>query len=136
MSLPRLEWCRLGAETWDLREAISLTSAPFPWTSKRNNFTLSSVLPPTLIPASLQTACPFPHLLFPSCERNLAPRAGAVSPLAPPAPERVPLQPSLHPPPRFHSIDFCCMSTLITGECEGIFSSSLGLLMISELVVY
>lgn len=62
--------------------------------------------------------------------------AGGAGPLAPPAPTTSPLQPAPLPPARFHSIDFCCMSTLITGECEGNFSPSPGLLMISELVVY
>lgn len=66
LSLPRLEWCRLGAETRDYREALSPTSAPFPGLSK--GITLLSPLFPHTHPHS--PAGPFPHLLFPSSEKS------------------------------------------------------------------
>lgn len=128
LSLARLEGCGLGAET---RPA----GKPF--------------LPPQLLPLDFQPQ-EWPSSPIPAARPPPPPPprpsplagstawlpAGGTGPFAPPAPTTSPLQPAPLPPARFHSIDFCCMSTLITGECEGDFSPSLGLLMISELVVY
>ena len=67
---------------------------------------------------------PFLHLLFPSSEKSLVPERPESVPSPLPLPRGSPHpQPSLLPPPRFHSIDFCCRSTFITGEWEGIFFS-------------
>ncbi|XP_020956208.1 uncharacterized protein LOC100737472 [Sus scrofa] len=63
-------------------------------------------------------AGPFPHLLLPSSEKSLVPEPVYAVAYPSPLPRGCPLQPSLLPPPRFHSIDFCCMSTLIP-VCSG-----------------
>lgn len=58
LSLPRLEWCRLGAETRDYREALSPTSAPFPGLPKGiTHLSPSSPTPiPTRPPAPFRTS--------------------------------------------------------------------------------
>ncbi|XP_073747360.1 uncharacterized protein [Callorhinus ursinus] len=86
----------------------------FPWTSRRKNYPLHHLLVPYTHLRS--PADPFPLLFFPSSEKSLVPEPvePVLSPL--PFPRESPLQPSPLPPPRFHSIDFCCMSTLIAGE--------------------
>lgn len=52
LSLSRLEWCVLGAEIWDCREAISPTSAPCPGLPE-GRITRLTLLPPYTIPACL-----------------------------------------------------------------------------------
>lgn len=135
LSLPRLEWCVLGAETWETERGPFSHLSAFPRTSRREND--PPHLPFPTHPGSAFSL--FLHLLFPSSEKSLVPELTESVPSPLPLPRGSPPphpQPSLLPSPRFHSIDFCCRSTFITGECEGIFSPSLGLLMISELVVY
>lgn len=132
LSLSRLEYCSWGRRLRTV-ERPSLPPQLLFLDFQKEELSSSPFFLPTPSPLARRplSSPPFPF----KCE-NPCSQAGAVGSLAPPAPTTSPLQPSLPPPIQFHSIDFCCMSTLIIGECEGNFFPSLGLLMISELVVY